>query len=464
MEKLQNKLINLSWYPWIIFLSVTTGTFMVNVDSSILNVALPILEEYFLVGPEVLQWVISSYLLMITGILPAMGKLSDLVGRKKMFMIGTAVFVSGSLLSAISQSIVQLIIFRIYQGIGAAILQGNVMSIIANAFPAGNRGKALGMIGSVVAAGTIAGPAIGGFLIDFLGWRSIFWINFPIGLLGFIGAYLFLPKDSKEEISRNKERNLDYLGAVLFFIAMVSLLLFVSNGHIWGWHSPISWGIVILSIISGILFYLWEIKLDQPLIDLTFFRISTFAVGSITSYFSYVLIMFPSVLLPMFLYNVLQLTPIQIGAIMTFQAVAMMITAPISGFLSDRIGNLWPALFGMTIITISLFLMGNYTENSTVFYIIATISFFGIGMALFQSPVNVAIIESVPVNKAGITGGIIATIRNFGRVSGVAFAILFFQMSSIPTVFLIGSVIALFNLLLLVTRLKVTKREKKESY
>ena len=161
---------------------------------------------------------------------------------------------------------------------------------------------------------------------------------------------------------------------------------------------------------------------------------------------------------------------------MTFQAVAMMVTAPIAGFLADRIGNEWPTIIGMSIITLSLFLMGQFSVYSSTLYIVSTIAVFGIGMALFQSPINVSILESVPVNKAGITGGIIATIRNFGRVSGVAFAILFFQLSlevkptneeytsSIAIVFIIGSVIALLNLVLLLTRLKVTRKEKKESY
>ncbi len=248
-------------YPWLIFISVSTAAFMSNIDASVLNVAIPTLEAHFNVGNQQVQWVILSYLLIITGILPLVGKLSDLLGRKIIFVIGLGVFVLGSVLSALSLSIVQLIIFRAIQGIGGAIMQGNVMSIVANTFPKGSRGKALGAIGSIVAIGTIVGPSLGSFLIKYFSWRSIFWINLPIGLLGIIGCLILLPHDTKEK----EDHTLDYLGAVLFFVSTTSLLLYLSNGKTWGFDSLIEILLLITALIIGSIVYLAGIKSEASI-------------------------------------------------------------------------------------------------------------------------------------------------------------------------------------------------------
>ncbi len=463
---LREKLSAHSLYPWLIFFSVTTGTLMVNIDSSILNVALPVLEDYFHVGPQTFQWVISGYLLIITGILPIVGKISDLKGRKITFIIGISTFTIGSILSAISGTIYQLIAFRIVQGIGGAIIQGNVMSIIAHAFPQGKRGKALGFIGSIVAIGTIAGPSLGGFILEQYSWRVIFWVNVPIGLVSVIGASILLPASIKKQ-----DEKLDYTGAIVFFIAMISLLLYVSNGQSWGWTSLISWVLLFISITVWIFFFIWERQVQTPLINFDFFNNPIFSVGNIVLYISFILIMIPSILFPLYLHNVRHVDMITIGIIMTGQALAMMVVSPISGWLSDRIGNDWPTIAGMSVISISLFMMGNLSNQSNVGMIILSLVIFGIGMSLFQSPNNVSILESVPVHQTGITGGIIATVRNFGRVSGVAITILLLQLNltnhfsmqnytdSVTFVFHAGGFLAFGGLLLLIYRFSIEKRK-----
>jgi len=472
VQQLRDKLSQYNFYPWLIFAAVTTGTFMSNVDASILNVALPVLEDYFSVGPQTLQWVISGYLLVITSILPAVGKLSDIKGRKKMFMIGVSIFTIGSILSALSASVWQLVIFRIIQGVGGAIMQGNVMSIVAHTFQQGNRGKALGTIGSVVAAGTIVGPALGGFLIHQFGWPSIFWVNVPIGILGILGTYLLLPPDKLQ----HEQEKLDYTGSGVFFIAMTALLLYVSQSQEWGFSSVWSLGTLMIAVISWIGFILWENRVRIPLIDLSFFKDSTFTVGNIAGYVSYVLMMFPSILLPLYLHNVVHVGVDRIGLLMTSQAISMMIAAPIAGWFSDRVGNDWPSVIGMGITAISLWMMGHIDTSTTPIYFVLALSIFGVGVGLFQSPNNVAVLESVPVNQTGITGGIIATVRNFGRVSGVAMAVFLFQwvmgtnqtfgkyIESVSFVFLFGSILAVAIVILLLSRMRISVKRKRESY
>ncbi|WP_181482213.1 MFS transporter [Tepidibacillus sp. HK-1] len=242
--------------------------------------------------------------------------------------------------------------------------------------------------------------------------------------------------------------------------------------HTWGWKSPITLTYITVSIISWIGFIIREFLVEDPLIELTLFKNPIFTIGNITGLSSYALIMFPSILLPLFLYNVTHLEVLQIGFLMTSQAVTMLIVSPISGWFTDRIGYDIPSLIGMGLSSLGLWLMGNFNVATSQFDIIFALMIFGIGMGLFQSPNNVAVIESVPVEKTGVTGGIIATIRNFGRVSGAALAIFLLQMglntvtafnqyaNAISFVFYFGSGFAFVNLLLILGRAVFGKRSK----
>lgn len=247
----------LSTNPWTIFFFVTIGTFMVNIDSSIINVALPTLQQTFDVPIEQVQWVIVAYLLLITGILPFIGKLSDQKGRKLFFIFGVGIFIIGSVFSSLAVNLIMLIVSRSIQAIGAALIMGNVMGIVANVFQKGSRGKALGMIGAVVAAGTIVGPALGGLLIDQFGWRSIFLMNVPLGLISIVGSAVFLPPLLPE---KKQVLKIDVNGALLFFLAMSTLLFFISNAEKMGWNSTLGFILINLSILFWALFLFVEKK------------------------------------------------------------------------------------------------------------------------------------------------------------------------------------------------------------
>ena len=412
-------------YRWIVFAAVVTGTFMVNVDSSIMNVALPALERDFHAGPSTLQWVISAYLLMITGILPIVGSLSDRLDRKPVFIVGVAVFTIGSILCAFSDSISQLIVYRVIQSLGGSVIMGNVMSIVSYVFPSGQRGRPLGVIGSVVAAGTIVGPSLGGILIAAYGWRSIFWVNVPIGILSVLASMVLLMPIRAAKVARK----FDGAGAGLFFVGIVSLMLLISEGQIWGWTSPWSVTAFLLSVAALGGFIRQELKSPSPVIDLSLFRSPSFTLGNIAGYLSYVMIMIPSFLLPLYMHDVLHIPTAHIGLLLTPQAISVILFSPVGGWIADRFGTNWPATFGLLVGTLGLGLMALLTRSSSYLDIVTAVAVFGMGMGLFTSPNSVSVLESAPVEKSGLIGSLMATIRNFGRVSGVAVTVLLLQMS-----------------------------------
>ena len=414
-----------TWYRWIMFATVVTGTFMVNIDSSIMNVAIPVLERDFHAGPQILQWVISAYLLVITGILPVVGTLSDRLNRKSVFIVGVTVFTGGSILCAFSESIHQLIFFRILQSIGGSIIMGNVMSIVSYIFPAGQRGRPLGLIGSVVAAGTIVGPSLGGFLISLYSWRAIFWVNVPIGILS-IAASIFLLIPIRNDKPRQK---FDILGSILFFVGIISLMLVISEGQTWGWISVRILVAFALSVTALTIFLKHELRFESPVIDLGLFRSGTFALGNLAGYMSYIMIMMPGFLLPLYMHDVLHISTAHIGLLLTPQAISMILFSPVGGWMTDKYGANWPATLGLLVATLGLGSMALLNTSSSYLEIVIALSIFGLGMGVFTSPNNVSVLESAPVEKSGLTGSLIAAVRNFGRVSGVAFAVLFLQTS-----------------------------------
>lgn len=407
--------------PWLIFMVVTIGTFMVNIDSTMINVALPTLEEKLQVSLDQLQWVIIIYLLIITSILPFIGKLSDEKGRKKFFITGVAIFIVASSGSALSQNLYMLITTRAIQAFGGAMIMGNVMGIVANIFPLGKRGRPLGMIGAVVALGTIVGPSIGGLLIEHFSWRAIFLINVPLGILSIVGSLLLLPS----LLPKGKtDSGYDIRGALLFFLAMSTLLLQLTNSEMIGWTSPAAIGIISISLLSWILFIFTENRVKNPMIELDFFKNKYFTINSMGNFFFYYLMMSTYILLPLFHHHVLDLSADKIGILMTPQAIVMVIFAPISGWLSDRIGTLIPSVLGMSVIAGSVFLMSQFSPTTPIANIVFTMALIGFGFALFGSPNNVSIIESLPPENSGIAGSLIATMRNFGQVSGTTVGIL----------------------------------------
>ena len=426
MNQVKNMTLSLKSSPkyrWCILATVSIGTFMATLDSSILNVALPTISVKLDANLSTLQWVVTAYLLTISSLLPVFGRVADLLGRRRIFSLGFIIFTLGSVLCGLATTIWFLIAMRILQAIGAAMLMANSAAIIIANFPPNERGRALGLTGTVVALGSLTGPALGGILVGLISWRSIFYINLPIGILGYLATQLVLPQDEPEQ----HNETFDYVGALFFTLGMISLLFAVSNGQSLGWRStPILTGLSLGTFSLGLFFYT-ETRVKKPMIDLSLFRIRPFLIGNISGLLSFVAMFANTMLMPFYLQHVLYYSPAQVGLLMTSFPLMMAVIAPLSGHASDRIGPIVLTTTGLVVTASGLLYLSTLTTTSLFWQIVPGLLLIGLGAGLFQSPNNSSVMSSVPPRKLGVAGGINALVRNVGMVIGIAFSISLFE-------------------------------------
>jgi len=412
---------------WLVLFSITTGTFMANVDATAVTVALPAMAREFGVEIDSLQWVLTAYLLAITAVLPFFGRLSDSVGRKRILNLGLLIFVLASLCVAIAPTLGAMIAFRVIQGIGASMTMATITPMALAVFPADQRGRILGIIGSMVAAGTLLGPALGGLLTGAFGWRSIFLINLPIGLLGAIGTLVLLPADPRRE---NRALQMDFLGLALFIAFSAALLLGLGFGPRIGWSN---WAVVALlasSVISLALFIVRELCVPQPLIDLRLFRRRIYGWGMLAAFLSYILMLLPAFLFPLYLHEVLGWPIGLTGLLMTFQAFAMLLVSPVSGWWSDRVGSRRPALAALAVLFCTFAGAAFLGTGSPPWLVASVLALLGASIGLFSSPNVSAVMGDLGQEQSGVANGTIATLRNLGRSMGVAITVLLYQVFS----------------------------------
>ncbi|MDF2499494.1 MAG: drug resistance transporter, EmrB/QacA subfamily [Anaerosporomusa subterranea] len=407
---------------WLVFAVTAVGTFMSTLDSSIVNVAMPTLAAELSASIDLAQWVVTAYLLAITSLLLPFGRLGDMIGRRKVYSFGFLIFTAGSALCAVSAGIVQLIAARVTQAVGAAMLMANAPAIITLAFPPEGRGQALGMSGTVVALGSMTGPALGGILVGAFGWESVFTINLPIGLAGAAFAWMLLP----DEAGKHSEP-FDSVGAGLFGLAMTALLLSVSLGQSRGWLSLTISGGLTFAVIAFWLFITHQRKTDYPMLDLSLFKRWPFSTGILSGMLSFMAGFSNVFLLPFFLDSVLSLSPSLIGLLLTPFPLVMALSAPVSGRLSERANPAILTTAGLLVLTAGLWLQAGLTEQSSVWQVAIGQALLGLGNGIFQSPNNNSVMSSVPRNKVGVAGGINALVRNLGMVLGIAIAVTIFE-------------------------------------
>ncbi len=403
-------------YKWKAMFTVWIGVFMATLDGSIVNVALPTLTEYFKTDITTIEWVVMAYLLTITSLLLSLGRLSDMFGRKTIFAGGLAIFTIGSGLCAVSTTEGQLILYRVIQGVGAAMLMATGVAIITHAFPPRERGKAIGLIGTVVAIGSMAGPITGGFLIENVGWQSIFYINIPVGMFGTAMAVRILRKE--ETIWRGQ--TFDVAGALTLFISLVSLLLALSRGQELGWGSNYITFLFGSSILFFILFIIAENKARQPMMELRHFRNRPFAAANISALISFIAMFSVILLMPFFLEKELGYSPQEVGVVFLAVPLVMSVVSPVSGWLSDRTSSYILSSIGVGIASISILWLGFLDSSSGFLDVVLRLSLLGLGMGLFQAPNNSIIMGSLPKEQLGIAAGTLGTMRNMGMVIGVA--------------------------------------------
>lgn len=409
-------------YKYAVLAITSIGIFMSTLDSSIVNVALPTISTAFAASLTTLSWVVTAYLLSISSLLPTMGRAADLYGRKTVYSLGFIVFIIGSALCGLAWNVGALILFRVVQAVGASMLMANGMAIVTAVFPPKERGRALGISGTVVAAGSLAGPALGGLIVGTLTWRYIFYINLPIGIIGAFLGFAFLPEQPK-----SREGRFDFLGSGLFVIGLVPLLLALSEGQGVALSLPFVLAMAALAVAGLAAFYYVERRTAHPMIDLSLFRQPIFTIGNAAGMLSYTVNFFSVFLIPFYLTEARGLSPIVVGLMMTPVPAVMFFVAPLSGWLSDRIGYVFLTSSGMTVLTLGMVALSGLRAETGYVSIALRLSLVGIGMGLFTSPNNSSIMGAVQPSKLGLTSGLIATVRNVGMMLGVAISASLFE-------------------------------------
>lgn len=372
---------------WWVLALVSIGTFMGTLDVSIVTVAMPTLTSAFRTDLATSQWFVLAYSFVVTILLMPSGRLGDIIGRRRVYALGILGFIAGSVLCGVSVSALMLIITRGLQGAGSAMTMSTGPALVTDAFPSAERGKALGFIGTAVALGLLAGPLVGGVIVQYASWRWMFFINVPVGL-GLI--YLLLARVPGSD-TRSDER-LDVPGALLMSLAVTALLVGAEK------RSP------------------------EPLIKLSLFANREFSIGAMTGWANYAAMIPVSVFLPFYLQNVLRYSPDRVGLILGFGPLTLAFTAPIAGTLSDRIGSRLLTSVGLLIAGVGLLSLRTLSTGSAAFDVIWRLALAAFGSALFVSPNSSAVMGSVRQEDLGVAGGTVALVRNLGMACGVALA------------------------------------------
>jgi len=400
-----------------VVLTVALGTFMCSFDANAVNMALPLMQRTFNCSIAAVEWVAVAYLLVLSASLLAFGRLADMWGRKRMYVIGFAGFMASSLLSALAPRVELLIVARILQGLGASLMMATANAIIVDAVPSSRRGRALGMTAVAVALAACAGPALGGLLATAWGWKSIFIVNLPIGAVGTLLAAKLIGGDVPRAPGR-----FDPLGAVVIAGALVALLVsldLVSGGMA---RSVAVWALLAASAALGALFTGIERRAASPLLPPRLFSHRVFSAGTAAAAFFYLSLFILVFLGPYFLQGMRRLSAGASGLVMLPMSAALAVAAPISGALSDRLDGRWLSLGGMILVALGEIVFGSFTAATPVGLILATMTLIGLGMGMFQTPNNSAVMGSVPPDSRGVGGAALATTRNLGMALGEAVA------------------------------------------
>lgn len=403
---------------WLILAVVLIGPFMSTLDSSIVNVALPTIAKQLDVGMSAIQWVVTSYLIVISSMILTFGRIADLKGKKLVYQYGFLIFSIGSFFCGISKSISTLIISRIIQAVGASMTMSCSQAIITSVFPENERGRALGLSGTTVALGTMIGPPLGGIMVGLFNWESIFLINVPIGIGAFLLGVKLLPKDTK-----TINESFDFLGAVFFSIAVVSLFWSMLSAEELGWSNIYILSGFIVAAVCLIVFYFWEKRAKHPMLEFSLFHNKLFTISIFCAFISFLTIFCTNIIHPFYLQNAIKTNAQVAGMLMMVYPITVALVAPLSGYLSDIIGSEILTLLGLTLTALGLLFLSFLNLNSSFISIILSMSVLGIGNGLFQSPNNSLVMSTAPKYKLGIAASINALIRNLGMVFGIAFSL-----------------------------------------
>src|SRR5215216_5876324 len=412
--------------PWLILLVLCGAIFMLLLDTTIVNVAQQKIKEGLNADFSQIQWILDSYILAFAVLMLSFGRLGDIYGRKKMFVTGMAVFIAASGLCGISHWIANLIgvpgataliISRVLQGMGGALMMPQTLSLITVAFPPQKRGAAMGVWGSVVALGAVLGPLIGGYIVTDYPWEWIFLINITVGIIAILATLAVVP-ESRDPLASGK---LDWGGLILSAMAIFALVYALIEGPKFGWTSPQTIGLLLVSAALFAIFAWWEQHVADPMVKLELFGIRNFWVANVIGLavpFGLFGIFFP---MTVFLQGALGMSPLEAGLAMMPMSLMLMFVAPVSGRLSDRIGVRWILTTGLILVTVGiLFITSRVSTTTNWRTLLPALVITGTGMGMTFAPMTAAAMSQVPPRISGSASGILNTSRNIGQLLGIA--------------------------------------------
>ncbi|MFC2041225.1 MFS transporter [Chloroflexota bacterium] len=403
-------------YKWAAMSTIAVGQFISTLDMGAVRIALPHLGNIFQTTPDSVVWVWLINLLISTSLLLTLGRTGDAFGRKKLYTLGLVIFSLGLGLCSLAQGLVQLVMFRLIQGIGNAMIIATGNAILITSVPPEERGKALGIMGAVLGVGLLSGPALGGFLLDSLGWRSIFYARLPFGIIGTAMAWALL----KERPSPKQEGKFDLPGAATLFFTLSCLLLAVNRIQSLGWDSPLVVSLSVVGTLSLFFFLVIEQRVKQPVLDLRLFRSRLFSAASATHTFLYMSTASVNFLMPFYLIQGLGFSASKSGLLLITIPAISAVLAPLTGRLSDRWGTLLLCTSGLILVSAGIVLLSTLGTDTSTVNVILFLSIVGVGMGLFTAPNTSAIMGSVPGERSGTASAMVGMMRQVGMSFGLA--------------------------------------------
>jgi len=414
---------------WWTLAAVAFGLFMIMLDNTVVNVALPAIQEDLGVGLSELQWIVTGYALTFAALMLIGGKLADAYGRRLIFVLGIVIFTAASLWCGLADSGEMLIAARIVQGAGSALMNPATLSIIAATFPPRQRGMAIGIWAGVSALALAIGPLVGGLLTEHLSWHWIFFVNVPVGVVGIVASFLLID-ESKDET----HESLDLPGLATSALGLFSLTYGLIEANSYGWTSSRILGAFAVAAISLISFVTIERRRRAPMLDLTLFRSGTYAGANLAMLLVALAMFGVFFFVSLYMQNVLGYSAVQAGAAFLPMTVLIILVAPMAGKLSDRYGSRWLMSGGMVLLGIQLLYFSQLGPDADFLDLLPAFLVGGLGMSLSMTPTAAAATRAVPVEKSGVGAAVLNAMRQVGGSLGIAImgAIVAAQVSGRP--------------------------------
>jgi EmrB/QacA subfamily drug resistance transporter len=392
------------------------AAFMILLDNTVVNVALPSIQRDLHASLPALEWTLNAYTLMFAVLLVTAGRLGDIFGRRRMFVLGVTVFALSSAGIGVAPTDTLLVAGRAIQGIGAAFMMPATLSIITNAFPPAERGNAIGTWAGVSGLALAIGPVVGGALTEYVSWRAIFYLNVPVAV-GAVVVTLFAARESRDQ---TVDRRVDVPGIAALSLGLTGLVLALVEGNRWGWGSPVIVALLAGAVVGLAAFAVLERRVRAPVVDFAFFRSRTFFGANLTAFIVSFALLAMFFFLALYMQDILGFSPLQAGVRFLPTTLLVIVSAPIAGRLTDRIGSRRPMTVGLLLTGVALLLATRIEVGSGYGRVFPALVLMGLGLGLTMAPMSTAAMNAVDTTKAGVASGILSMARMVGGTFGVA--------------------------------------------